>query len=67
LNTSGAVHNVSQGLMAGSAPVPNNNTAPTDAAGDQVNGETGAFANPQVFDATHYSTVPTLSNLDAAR
>jgi len=53
--------------MAGSAPVPNNNTAPTDAAGDQVNGETGAFANPQVVDATHYSTVPTLSNLDAAR
>ena len=67
LNTSGAVHNVSQGPMAGSAPVPNNSTAPTDANEDQVNGETGAFANPQVVDTAHYSTVPTLSNLDATR
>ena len=60
LNTSGAVHNVSQGPMAGSAPVPNNTTAPVDATDDQVNGETGAFANPKAADSTHYSTVPTI-------
>ena len=65
-NTSGAVHNVSQGPMAGSAPVPNNSN-PADAADDQVNGETGAFANPKVADSSKYSTVPVISNLDATR
>lgn len=67
LSTSGAVHNVSQGPMAGSAPVPNNNLALADASDDLVNGETGAYANKKNVDSSKYSTVPTISYLDPAR
>ena len=43
ITTSSAVQNISQGPMAGSAPVPNNNNS-NEGVSAEISGETGAFA-----------------------